>query len=127
MFTPPACSAFAFFASKIPDHFPLVFSGSRLWVLEQARDSRTASFLVNIERFGFFHYTGRDLNKCLDEEEYSLYLFSEKFQKSTPVGGAGCGADEKDKVWTPPPPFLPLLALGDCFFREEKNNPRIGI
>lgn len=71
-------------------------------MLEQAHDSITASFLVNIERFGFFHYTDRVPEKCLDEEEYSLYLFSEKFQRALPLAEPGAGQLEKTESESSP-------------------------
>lgn len=86
-----------------------------------------ASFLVNIDRFGFFLHTGCVLEKYLDEKEYSLLFCSLKsFKSAFPLAKLGTGQIEKTEQGLKTPPF-PRLCTGAIFFeREKKNSPGVG-
>lgn len=85
------------------------------------------SFLVNIERFGFFLHTGCVLDKSLDEEEYSLLFCSLKcFKNAFPLAKLGTGQIEKKERGLKTPPF-PRLCAGATFWGgEKKNSPGFG-
>lgn len=92
-------------------------------MLEQAHDI-AASFLVNIERFGFFLHTGCVLDKCLDEKEYSrLFCSLKSFKSAFPLAKLGTGQIGKNEQGLKTPPF-PRLCAGATFLGRKKTEPR---